>query len=90
MPNMGLPEDPDITGLEPQDQEILLSNHRPVPLSFIPFYIETLATIGRAPRGEAECFPYGYPIATGPLGGRNHGKHENKFHRVQHEWNRKS
>ena len=29
---MGLPEDLNITGIEPQDQEILLSNHRLVSL----------------------------------------------------------
>ena len=34
MSKMGLPEDLNITGLKAQDQEILLSNHRPAPPVF--------------------------------------------------------
>ena len=41
MSEMGLPEDLDVTGLKQQDQEILLYSHRPIPLSFIPFYLAT-------------------------------------------------
>ena len=70
---MGLPEDLHVTGLEPQGQEILLSNHRPVLLSFIPFYLATPSKPYRplwSLKTKVWCFPYGYPIVTSPLQGR--------------------
>ena len=51
---MGLPEDLGITGLKLQEQEILLTNHRPVLLFFYTF---SLATTGGAPRMRLGTVP---------------------------------
>ena len=68
---MGLPEGLNIIGLELQDQEILLSNHRPVLLSFYTFSLATPSNHRWSTQNKAGCISYGYPIATGLLGGKS-------------------
>ena len=69
---MDLPEDLSVTGLEVQDQEPVLSSHRPVLLSFYTFSLVTPNNHWQSPQGGVGCFCYYYPIAKGPQRGKNH------------------